>query len=203
MKNIIVILILLSNACFAQVDTTEDVDVLELTVTNCEDLKNTELVPHKSHNWYIQQRIVELHYHGDTMCFEVIGLAQCCAKFDFQLEYYNDSTLSLNFKDVSDEECFCGNCPYLFKGKIITAGKNINSILLNQNKLKETSDIYGDNVVRFMEEDSITGIKTIKTYIYSNSRLITNRDLLMIEEFQKSYSERITRIYFDGIEIKK
>lgn len=203
MKNIIFILILFSNVCFAQVIKAENLDVLELTVTNCEDLKNTELVPHKTHNWYIQQRIVELKNHGDTLYFEIIGLAQCCAKFNFQFKYDNDSTLNLNYKDVSDEECFCGNCPYFFKGKIITAGKTINGVLLNQNKLKETSDIYGDNVVRFMEEDSITGIKTIKTYIYSNSRLITNKDLLMTEEFEKSYSERITRIYFGGIEIKK
>lgn len=175
--------------------------IIELTVTNCHDLKDQELVPHLSHNWYIQQRVVELQNYGDTLYFEVIGLSQCCAKFKFQLDYANDSLLNLMYEDISNEECFCGKCPYLFKGQIITPDKHIDGIVMNQNKLKKTSDIYGDKVIRLIEEDSITGITTIKTYIYKS--FISFRDLLMSEEFDKSNNQRITRIYFNGIEIKK
>lgn len=182
-----------------------ELNIIDFNIIPCDIIDDKNLVPHKSHNWYIQSRIVELKTKNDTLDFKLIGLSQCCAKFELFFECTNDSTLGIYYKDVSDEMCFCGNCPYLFEGKLLLDNKKINKIYLNKKELEITKDIYNENVVRFIEEDSISGKKTIKTYIDKGYRYFSEKDLLLKQIIDKKTDSIQTKIYYSnyGIEVKE
>ena len=182
---------------------TNNINIIDLTITPCDKINDKNLVPHKSHNWYIQPRIIDLKTTDDTLDFKIIGLSQCCAKFELYFECINDSTIGINYKDVSDEMCYCGNCPYLFEGKLFIKNNSINNILLNQKVIKRTTDRYNENVVRFVQEDSISGKKIIKTYIDNGYRYFTEQDLLLEEIIDDSSVGIQTKIYFNGQLVKE
>lgn len=178
----------------------DNLNIIDFDIIHCDSIKDKEILPHRSHRMHIRSRIIDFENSNDTIEFSLIGLSDCCPKFEIYYECIDDSTINLNYKNISSTYCFCGLCPFIFNGKLSSKNMKINNILLNNKIIEQRTDRYNDNVVRFIEEDT-EGRKTVRTYIDNGYRVFNERDLLLEEKFDKDNIKISTRIYFNGIEI--
>jgi hypothetical protein len=177
------------------------IQLLSCKITDCDSITDKKILPTKFHYPDIKSRIIDIRSDRNQLKISLIGKSQCCAIFKVWLEYVNDSTINLKYRDIADEMCYCGNCPYVFDLEIKIGDKPISKILLNDKPIEKDWEMY-DDAIYIIEENKVLGERVVKTYIDNGSHAMDIRDLRLIETTNTKTNEVKIEIYDAGFLIK-
>jgi hypothetical protein len=174
------------------------IQLLSCKITDCDSITDKKILPTKFHYPDIKSRIIDIRSDSNQLKISLIGKSQCCAVFSVSLHYINDNTINLKYKDIADEMCYCGDCPYIFDLEIETENKPITNIQLNNIPIQKDWEIY-DDAIYVIEENKELGERVVKTYIDNGSHTLEIKDLRLIETKNTITNEAKVEIYESGI----
>jgi hypothetical protein len=172
------------------------VELLSCKITDCDSITDKKILPTKFHYPDIKSRIIDIRSDRNQLKISLIGKSQCCAIFKVWLEDVNDSTINLKYRDIADEMCYCGNCPYVFDLEIEIGDKPISKILLNDKPIEKDWEMY-DDAIYVIEENKEKGIRVLKTYI-GDDNVLDPYDLRLIETTNTKTNVVKVDIYDNG-----
>lgn len=174
------------------------IELLSCKITDCDSITDKKILPTKFHYPDIKSRIIDIRSDSNQLKISLIGKSQCCAVFEVKLEYLNESTINLKYRDIADEYCYCGLCPYVFDLEIEIGKKPITNIQLNNIPIQKDWEMY-DDAIYVIEENKELGERVVKTYIDNGSHTLEIKDLRSIETKNTITNEVKVEIYESGI----
>ncbi len=172
--------------------------LVDVDVTPCDSIKDKSILPSKIYKEIIKSKLLEVAYSDDTIYVSFIGMSSCCDKFFSGLEYINDTSINLTYVKNNIEQCWCGNCPNVFKYTIFSEKLHLHKFLVNGTEIDFSNDIF-QYETRITKKNILTG--RTKVYFYQGDPSIFT--LLMGKKYSRKGKEISTKIYDNSIEIIK
>jgi hypothetical protein len=165
---------------YLKVDSISGLELIDVDVIPCDSIKDFKVLPSKYHKDLIETRLLFNEEVKNTLIVAFITKSDCCAKFFVDFACLSEKELNIEYQDISEEQCFCGGCPYIFTVELEIHGVIPRKIFVNNQRMEFSDKIYKDQI-DVVKKNKITGKETISTY----SGTLDNVNLLLEQTFNR------------------